>query len=115
MRRDRPARNKSAPERRSVLNQILHHDMSKDYFDSREQPVREVGPVTPESIAAALKARDAERAGLPFRPSFELPSEADWRRLEAYEAVRRLAGEVGGYRRLATLVRNLAAMAGEEV
>jgi hypothetical protein len=82
----------------------------KDYRDPREQTV--AMPPSPASIAKAMQAHDEDRiaAGL----SAEL-TEEQHRTLDAQDAIERLAASLGSYARLARLVRNLAAIHGEDI
>lgn len=83
-------------------------------------------PVTRESVRRAIEAANEERmrvsvaTGMPIAlhpmPEFHpMPSAEDDIRLEEHEIIRRVSVYVGGWQRLATLVRNLAHYDGQEV
>ena len=84
-------------------------------ISDRHHPLdlRQQYPQTPESIARNYAYNCEERA----RHGFDLlpPPASDAERLERAEEIRHLAWRVGGYQQLATLVRNIAHVEGEEI
>lgn len=92
---------------------IVQHPSAKVIF---QPPVR----ATEDEVQRAIAATNAEREQIGIPPLHPLPEfhpmpSDDFRRLEEHEAIRRLAAHVGGWKRLSTLVRNLAHLDGAEV
>lgn len=86
----------------------------------RSQSDRFTARATQDEVRRALEATNTERAQIgipplhPFAEFHPMPA-TDAQRLEEQEIIRRVAAEVGGWKRLATLVRNLAHFDGTEV
>lgn len=105
-----------------LQHESYHETPMKDYYDGREQPVLDkyARMPTAEEITAAKVAADLERKTLPFRPRpvaalpMEFPSEEDFEALAAQDGLYNLIRKYGG-QRVMTWVRNLSAIAGQEV
>jgi hypothetical protein len=79
--------------------------------DPREQDVL---PETAQSVMDAYLDNTVDRAEAGY-PPLHAPNLHDYVRADNHQAIRLLAQRVGGYRALATLVRNIAYTEGEAV
>lgn len=94
---------------------IFAHPKSPVMFDPPPPDPREQ-PVAPaESVVRAKIAHNFERVQAGYLPDVEVesPTAAQLEVLDAQEAIERLAGSLGSYKRLLTLVRNIAYVHGE--
>ncbi len=77
------------------------------YRDPREQEVRDPYPVTPDTVALAEVSQSMQRSAAGYVP----PTNDDWKRLEAHEALYAIVKEYGADR-VQRWVRSLATIQG---